>query len=316
MGFEREPSVIWAENLKSLDELSLSKRTKNFLNEKYGTLDEIVLVGRKAAHNEDGKYPKAVKELADALKTAGYIRKDLDSSAFAVNDFYVSVFGMDIIDTKVYPCYVYQIVSNELYESYKFTSKYERARIFSSLDYLNEHTRAILGYYYGLANKGAHSLDETAEHFNHSREHVIEVRDQALRRIRAHKDDLPSLLPATEEQKDEVENIIDELERLYSEPIFARACQLRSKLQRIAKLPFTCAGNAKYYLTDGILDETPIDEIGLTIRVYSRLKRAGINTVAQIMRNMRRDWRGVSTISQSDREEIATAIKNLGYKID
>ena len=305
--------------LMSLDELMIGKRAKNYLNGEYASLDEIVLAGRKIAHNKGNKTPKSMIELADALKAAGFVREDFRSDAFCINRLYYDVFNFvneEILDRKTYPCYFPDIASNEVYESFSVPTEKERMKVLDSLGFLSARSLAIIGYRYGFTST-THSIDETAEHFEISHAKVVETETLALRKICAHRRDLPHVLPATAEQETEIKDIIQELNEFYHSPAFSRVRQLRTKLQRAAKQPFTCANEAREYLLEGIADrygnDAPIDMLNIPLRAYNCLMRAGIDTVGKIVRATPVQWGNIRNMNRAGYDAIVDAMHDYGY---
>jgi len=87
-----------ATSLETLDDLELSARTQSQLRRKYRTLDEIIWHGRKAAFERNAypekaeKMPKVLLELADILDKSGFTRHDLTLRMFAVGRLYHALY--------------------------------------------------------------------------------------------------------------------------------------------------------------------------------------------------------------------------------
>jgi DNA-directed RNA polymerase subunit alpha len=61
--------------------------------------------------------------------------------------------------------------------------------------------------------------------------------------------------------------------------------------------------------------ETSIDELDLSVRSFNCLKRAGINTVAQLCEKTREDMMRVRNLGQKSLEEVIAKLDNMGLSL-
>lgn len=323
-----------AETLSSLDELSLSKRAKNYLASNFDSLDEIIWYGRSMAYDyarhpeEIEKSKKSTVELVEALEEAGFIRHDIDPRTFTVGWLYHMLFLSDL-DTAV-PISLGDLsvtiekMSNGkivFHISYRMgNKKYESFENFGELDTVVLSLRAILpekeyeifAYRLGFEDGNPHDILQTSRRFCISRERVRQLESKGLRRLRkSHA--LPPILQSSDEQKAEVAGIVREYEELIKDPIHKREAELLDRLSEISKMPFDCAKEAAKYLDGNISGYSDIGRLGLSVRAHNCLKRADINTVADIIKLPKEDWPKVRNLGSRAMQEIEEKVRAAGY---
>ena len=62
--------------------------------------------------------------------------------------------------------------------------------------------------------------------------------------------------------------------------------------------------------------ETPIEEIEFSVRAYNCLKRAGINTVAELINRTPEDMMKVRNLGRKSLEEVLAKLKELGLQLN
>ena len=75
-----------ANELKSLDELNLSKRTRNSV--KNISLEDLIFLVRTKQLHVKGMWKVCYEELEKAIDKAGFIRHDFDGRSFGVGALY------------------------------------------------------------------------------------------------------------------------------------------------------------------------------------------------------------------------------------
>ena len=334
---EVENMVRKAETLKSLDELNMPKRAKTYFTSKFNSLDEIIWYGRNmsyihACHPETvKKSKKSTLELICALDEAGYIRHDINSGSFCIGRLYRIVFN-DTIDAVAMPanlndfCTTVEKVSdietvyhvdyrmgNEKYESFENPTDEQLDAVKWSLQTrLTEREYNVLAYRLGFEDGNSHDLEQTGKRFCVTRERVRQIEAKALRKLK-NRNTLPTIIPSSNEQRAEIVTIIKEIEELRKDPIFKKEAELIQRLRKISKMPFECAEEAAKYLDGGVLDFSDIDRLGLSVRAYNCLKRAGINTVADIIKLPKEDWPKVRNLGRHAMEEVEEKVRAAGY---
>ena len=315
-----------AETLKSLDELNMSSRAKTyFIKEFKGSLDEILFEGRYMSYlytscpNMAEKNRPYIRELIKALDEAGFIRHDLNIASFCIGRLYHIVFK-DMINPTVMPSVLFDFFSyadrrvrNEKYESFQNPTDEQLSAVKQALQArLTEKEYAVIAYKFGFEDGNAHDLEQTGKHLNIARDCVRQIEVKALKKLQ-HSNTLPALVPSSDEQKAEVAAIMNELEEIRKDPIFKREADLVYKLRRISKAPFDCAEKAGVYLSNGMLDFSDIDRLGLDTLAYNCLRRAGVNTIADIIRLPEEGWPKVRNLARGTVEEIEEKVHAAGY---
>jgi hypothetical protein len=311
-----------AETLKSIEELKMSKRAKTYFKNSAASLDEIIWKGRAMLYIYDYN-PEAIKkgsksllELIGALDEAGYIRHDINSGSFCVGNLYRMVFN-DMIDPIKMPsflydfletvddgetiCYVDYHTANERYESFVNPTDEQLDAIIQSLrTRLDEREYEILAYRLGFEDGDSHDFNQTCRHFGINRDLVRQIEAKTLRKLRK-SNTLPAIVPSSDEQKAEVVTLIKKSE------------EITRRLYEISKTPFDCANDAAKYLNGGALVFSDIDRLELSARTYNCLKRAGINTVADIIKFPKGNWPRVRNLGRNAMEEIEIRVRAAGY---
>ena len=315
-----------AETLKSLDELNMSSRAKTYYLKRFNrSLDEIVFEGRYMSYLH-ASYPNMaetsrpyIRELIKALDGAGFIRHDLNIASFCIGRLYHIVFeGM--INPTVMPSVLYDFFSyadcrvrNEKYESFQNPTDKQLSAVKQALqDRLTEQEYAVIAYRFGLEDRNAHNMEQTGEYLKTTRDSVRQIETKALKKLQ-HRNTLPALIPSSDKQRAEVTALMSELEEIRENPIFKRTADLMYKLRKISKAPFDCAEEAGAYLSNGMLDFSDIDRLGLSVRAYNCLRRAGVNTVADIVCLPKEDWPKVRNLALSTKKEIEEKVHAIGY---
>lgn len=331
---EVENMVRKAETLKSLDELNMPKRAKTYLMNKYGSLDAVIWYGRGMSYIDSyrsGDFKnKSTIELIDALDEAGLIRHDITDRSLCINRLYSLVYG-DTIDHSMVPTFLDSLcltakkddttmhhfdyrTRNEMYENFKNPTE-EQLSLFKQFlqSYLSETEYAVLAYREGLEDGSYHSLAQASDHFCVSFERIRQVVAKAIRKLRARHVAFPKSIQFSDsdELRAEIDSIVKTIEEIRKDPIFKKETELRSRLYQISKMPFEGAERATYYL--GALDFSDIEQLRLSIRAYNCLKRANINTVADIIKLPKEDWPKVRNIRTCDLREIEEKIRAAGY---
>lgn len=324
-----------AKSLESLDELNLAARTKSYLLKTFGCIDRIIYEGRILAYtyakNPDatGKACKSFLELTDVLDKAGFIRHDITSGSFCVNLLYRAVYQ----DRNITPCYMDDLgvkgvedtdhgttyhydfsFGNESYENYENPSPEQLDTIETTLRLnFRDEICDILMYRFGFEDGEVHNYKQTANKFRLSSRRVDEIVRTYTRKLRVWNV-LPPILKSCDRQKEEISMLVEEIEKLHKDPIFKREEELKEKLRYISRIPFDCAITASNYLSGGTLNYTRIEDLNLSIRTYNCLKRAKINTVADIVKLPVEDWHKVRNLGIRSLKEVEDKIHSLGYE--
>ena len=307
-------NVRKSETLKSLDELNLSARIKGYLKGHFGSIDEIVRQGRIVAFqqelgvqlNEEAKWRS---ELPPALKGAGFIRPATDFiMTFHINAIYRIRFR------EWENCFVTSIeqLSNKQYEDFRALSdEYVEDVKHSLQERLTDREYKLVFLRFGLDGNKARTFGAIADYFGITTERVRQIDIKALRKLRHPSAKLPAIFDAPSDIEKHAENLCVELEELYESPVFKQINAIEWELERMRKAPFRYACK---YLKAGALDNTEIGELDLTVRTYNCLRRAGINTIGDIINFPKEDWSNIKYLGRTSLNEVVEKMYFVGYK--
>ena len=122
-----------------------------------------------------------IKEIADELD----MPEEKIETALKVNAKEVSMDAPISSDDDM--TFIDTMVPEDNYEADKFVvSESESAAIKRSLSVLNERERKIIIYYFGLDSNKSYTLEEIGYMMDMTRERVRQVKDKALKKLRAH----------------------------------------------------------------------------------------------------------------------------------
>lgn len=193
-----------AENLKSLDELTIiSSSTKALLEEEGCSLDEVVWRGRYISYSlsllKSGMF---AQDLMKALDKEGYIRHDINSGSFAINRIYQKVFG-NTINLSNRPAEFDEFcaivsdteqgriinvdyhVGNERYENFVNPTESQIDAVKKAMETcLSKKEYAVIAYKFGFEDGEAHYLEQVAKHFDISRKYAHQTELNGLRKLR------------------------------------------------------------------------------------------------------------------------------------
>ena len=314
---EGENMVRKAETLKSLDELNLSTRTKTYLEKNFDSIDEIISEGRHDAFMQDlgllteDKAPKWNLELISSLRKAGFIRPATDFlMTFHVSTLYRAVYKEW---GDFFPATSIGQLSSEQYETFVglSTQCIEDVRSFLQIR-LSMRECEVISLRFGLDCTGIYQdLESIGRRLQITRERVRQLEAKALRRLRHPEVTLPAIFEAPSNLEETAKALHAELEEFYKSPAFKRANEVTWELKHIEKVPFryTCE-----FLKAGSLDNTSIDKLDLSVRAYNCLRRAGINTIADIVNLPNDDWFiKVRNLGRKALDEIIEKMHLAGY---
>ncbi len=302
-----------AETLKTLDELNLSARTKAYLNSNFDSLEEIVREGRIDAYmhtlTQKSAMPKWKAELISALTDAGFIRPASHfRMTFLVNLLYSIVYleWKDCFNTSI------EQLSNEQYEEFESLSSEAIEEVKDSLrNRLTEREYEILCLRFGLDYTGTlKDFEAVGKHFGITRERVRQHEVKALRKLKYPMTTLPAIFDAPSNLEETAETLHAELEKLYESPAFKRANEITRELEHMKKSPFKYACEC---LKTRASDDTFIDDLNLSVRAFCCLKRAGINTVSDIIELPKDDWFKIRNLGRKTLKEVVEKMHSAGY---
>ncbi len=319
---EVENMVRKAEELRSLDELNLSTRTRNYLKKHFDSIDEIVMEGRVDTYEMSrgiqltDKAPKWKLELVSALKDMGFIRPAEDFvMSFNIASLYAVV---PFLGWRIYPDYNSEFItsigqlSNVQYEAFRSLTEEEIEEVKSCIGQrLTAKESEVIYYRFGFNGDSIRDLESVSRHLNVTRERVRQIEMKAIRKLMHPITKLPAVFDATDKMNKNAEKLNDELEELYKSPAFVRANEITQELEYMKRLPFkyTC----KCFVF-GTTDQTPIDDLGLSARAYNCIRRANIYTVADIINLPKENWFKIRNLGRHGLEEVIEKMHSIGYE--
>ena len=268
---EEEIMIRKAETLKDIGELKLSSCTQKLIEQRFGSdVESVVKVGRDVALSNDthpgrtNRTPEYLRELVGALDEAGFIRHDLYPRTWRVWTLYIIILCpfssyrttredlANFIDCKTF-------AFSKEYETMPAVNDEEFKQVMTVLDSLEERERTVLVLYYGLDCGMPRTLEEIGREFSLSRERIRQIECKALRKMRNpfRIRELPELFGFVHPVKPKVD-IVTDVNTDIVHPVEPKV--------------------------DIAIDvNTDICNLGLSIRAYNCLKRAGIETVEDIL---------------------------------
>ena len=291
-----------ARDLLSLHELNLKPSIQRVLERRHETLAQLVLLARRTAFHLESdpnaaEQPRWLLELIEALDKAGFIRHDIDGKSRCVGRLYKAIFPSiqnDIIGWHE------MIVTNEQYELFQPVSEGDIETAKHAIkNILGEKRSTVIILRFGLEDGRCWNLEDTSNRLGITRGQVRIIERKALRELQLHHSELPRVY------------LIQILDALYNDPIFKRIDELKGQLRGIANSPYKHATLAKEYL-DG-QDDYDLTKLGLTTSTFNSLKRAGIDTTADIINFPKKSWKKVNHLGPKGLEEIQSKMRAIGF---
>lgn len=265
-----------AETLSSKNELELSNKVCNFIEQRNMSLDELVLTGRMTAINF-ALHPGSVaneqrwkRQLVSALDEAGFIRHDFDLRTYRVWELYSAILLKDDFPEMRR----LESLTNQDYEELIPVSDGDFEKVKEVLSLLPSREKTVIELRLGLYTEKQYSLKELGEELTVSGQRVKHLQDRALRRLRRpnHLRELP--------------------------PLFGFALPERSLM----------------YLADGVMNpKASIDELDLSARARNALRRANICSVNDILNYPKENWPKVRLLGAKSMKEVVEKIRAVGY---
>lgn len=173
-----------AEELTSLAQLTLSERTRNYLENHEIALPELVKLGRrlyfqfKVKPKSEVSEPKWRQELVQALDQAGFIRQDLFPRTYRVLELYSEIFDLEqnpVLGTKKYE--TCPSLTDQQFEQLQLLMR----------EALTERKQSVLIQRYGLQGGEPLSFKEIGQQFGLSSERAKQLADVSVRALRRPK---------------------------------------------------------------------------------------------------------------------------------
>lgn len=245
-----------AEELNSLRELELSRKTMSLLIRKDIPMGDLIMLGRKASIQFEA-YPESLlttpnwkNDLVEALDKAGFIRHDLCWETYRVLKLYSVVLGIE------HPLFL-----NAGYEGIEPVTQEQLSYIIRRINSdLTGREAELIGLRFGLDGLDELDMNELAAHFSITRERARQIEAKALRKMRAW-----------------------------------------------STLPSICGIEVPQ------IDQSSVESLKLGVRSYNCLKRAGINTIIDLITFPRYRWVCVANLGDISKREIEARLHERGY---
>lgn len=185
--------------LASLKDLGLSKRSLGHIEKKRFvddlSLEDIIKMGRVLAYGFEmrpdfvKKAPRWRIELAVVLKNAGFVRPATDFSRYChLGMLYLEIFG----NSKVSFITHVSDLSNEEYENFEVDEQIIDDAELAIRLLLTEREYRILSAFYGLDGRYHPGVEIELANMV-SKDRITQYVEKALRKLRKHRADLPSI---------------------------------------------------------------------------------------------------------------------------
>lgn len=296
-------------SLKSLDELELKQQTRNSIQDK--PLIQIVAIGRHTNYHlkkdPKAKFPKWRQELSVALDKAGFIRHDIDDKTLNVGKLYkcafreyseeiVGVFE-DLLEPEKYENF--QPITKGQFEAVKFALK----------GILSEREYEVIILWFGLKDGKTWPREAIAFQLGLPVERIRQTIAKSIRKITTNRSKLPHLF-YSDIGEESVNNLIRQLNILHKDPIFKREAELRAELREFSHSPFTYAEKATAYLVGR--NATDLDKLSFSVNTYNCLRRAGIDTISDVIDYPQTEWPKIRNVSEKILKEVERKMKAFG----
>lgn len=303
-------SVRKASELKSLDELNLSKRTYNSV--KNIPPERLIYLVRRGQYQYhiDRMWRASYEELDRTIEEAGFIRHDFDGRSFGLGALYRTIIEDHDNGQTLWP-YVrlLDFESNEAYESYRNFSEAQLEAVDQLLDeVLNEKEKDILRLRFGLIDGRRWSLTEVGAKYTCTRDRVRAIEARAIfklkSRSRVNRMEAIVLFSSEEQCRDQITSMCQKLTKLYKE-----SRELKEKI-------FAAKKYSPFFPEEGRPDLAELDQsrqievLNLSVRTYKILRCAGIATIDDLEKLRSADpenWH--SRIRRIDRSAIRELVE-------
>lgn len=190
--------------------------------------------------------------------------------------------------------------------------KYSDKILSSVLSSLTDRESKAIRLLYGIDGCGKKTVDEVAVMFDITTEHMIEFEGKILRKLR-HPSRSKEL---TGNQKESIANVyptsyLTRLDDILIEEILGiveKKDRRNVYLNRIMKRYDFSIQNESF---SGIKRDCDLDQLGLSVRSYNCLKRAGINTFSEIAQMSFGELKHVMNLEQKCYDEVKQKMKEF-----
>lgn len=205
-----------------------------------------------------------------------------------------------------YPLNLIDVISGGLCNPVDIATEsllYDRMEYILSL--LPDQEKFVIKYIF----KNNMSLEEIGKELNLSKVRVRQIKLKAMRKL-SH----PKYYNMLFDEFDLREHIKkrEKVNKELSLELFKKIYALRTKLDTIDKVLKSVGVDIMDTKDNDILSSS-IEELELSVRTYNCLKRAGINTIAELINTSVTELNNVRNLGQKGAKEISEKLANIGY---
>ena len=266
-----------AVTLSSIEELNMSARTKKYLNNAYSSLQEIIWYGRHTAY----LFSEGLRKREKSNKSTRELVDAFYEAGYIRSDINANSFSVGRLYRSIYK----DVADNKIMPRGidDFCSAYWK-KDGKNIMYFVDYEQANRNY----------------EEFKNPSANLIKQVDMALK---LSLDELEyAILAYRYGFEDDKMHSLAQVARVHH-VTSERIHQIESRAFRKLK--------AKKYLD--LPEYTGIESLDLSPRAYNCLKRAGIDTVADIINLPERGWRTIRYLGRKTMDEIITKTRQAGY---
>lgn len=178
-----------ANELESLDELNLSKRTRAYIEKREIPLDELVLMAREATYRPERRRCKWLKELITALDKAGFIRHDLSPEQRFKTQRVMSFYRLLGV-----PDIRWKSLDNDIYEKFQPITEQEYEEVVATIESVLPYWQLeVFKHCSGFDGFGRMSMSQVADYCGISYDRTRRIMVQATRKLCCNRHLFPPL---------------------------------------------------------------------------------------------------------------------------
>lgn len=193
-----------------------------------------------------------------------------------------------------------QYPDNLIIAMFEELKEYSKSGLENALSTLTEREEEVLLYRF----RDGLNLMEVGKIYNITRERIRQIEAKALRKLR-HPTRRDVILTAPMVEYKELQRQYAELQGKYNTLTEAFATLNNTQAQQVPE-------EAKRILNGN----KPLEEMDLSVRSYNILKRAGVNTAADIAKLTLDDLQKIRNMGRKSVEEILKILHECGYKLE